>query len=324
MGRKIILTLMLLYTICINITAQNQKGLIVLDNYTIPTGIEGAIVGRVIHPQEDVVFLNKDTSELFIYDRQDYIRLKDGATLLPSHPEQYEIELQCGDEIRYFTLVKDDFMRNGVIANGGAWKNTHTKYNSLEALKEAVKLGCEASRCDVVLTTDGEVALIPELSVTGTADVLLEDCLQYIKTQNRTRLVINLRDLSKNKDKALVLADSVIQIVNRLGAQAWVEYVSFDYDILLRMRQLDATVLLSYLGSDKSMEDMVNDQIFGMGYNFNTYMRDPALFDQARDMGLTIRVWTVDSKKNMQYFLDNGVSYITTDEPELLLQLVSE
>lgn len=341
MVRSILLTFLFLYTISLN--AQSESELLVLDNYTIPVGIEGVIIGRVIPPKEEVVFLNKDTSELFIFDRQNYIRLRNGVTLQPCDPERYEIEMQYGEHTRTFELVKDDFIRNGVIAHLGAWKNTNTSENSLEALKEAVKIGCEASRCDVWLTADNKVVLAPDAEINdrpienitsaelsavrldkGETIPLLEECIEYIKTQNKTRLVINVRGSDRRKDKALALADSVLQIVHRLNAQAWVEYVSFDYDILLRIRKQDQTSLVSYLGNDKSMEDQADDYISAVDCNFNIYMKDPDLFEKARDLGFTIKVWTVDSKKNMEYFLDNGVNYITTDEPEILLKLVSE
>lgn len=324
MVRKSLLTLMLLYTICINLTAQSETEFVVMDNYTIPTGIEGAIVGRVISPHKEVMFLDKDTSELFIFDRQNYIRLKDGVTLRECDPQCYEIEMQCGENVKSFVLVKDDFIRNGVIANGGAWKNTHLKFNSVEALKKAVEIGCEASRCDVYLNADKQIELIPDQYEDYNDVFTIEECIQDIKKQNKTRLVINLKDLSKNKNGAVALADSVVRLVHRLNAQAWVEYVSFDYETLLRIRQQDSSALISYTGSDKTLEEQANDNISGVGYNFNLYIKSPELFEQARNLGLTLRVWTVNNKRNMQYFLDNGINYITTDEPEMMLQLVSE
>lgn len=320
MRKSVILAFLFFYFLTLN--AQTGKELPVMDNYTIPVGIEGVIVGRVIPPEEEIMFLNKDTSELFIFDKQNYIRLKDGVVLSECHPGRYGIEMQFGESTISFELVKDNFLRNGVIANGGAWKNKQLEYNSLEALDEAVEIGCEASRCDVFLNQNRQVELIPESS--GANTVLLEECIGFIKTQNKTRLVINLKDISKNKDKALALADSVVQIVHRFRAQAWVEYVSFNYDILLRIRSQDQTALVSYLGNDKSMEAQADDYMSAIESNFNFYLKDHALFEKARELGFTIKVWTVDSPKNMQYFLDNGVNYITTDEPEILLKLVSE
>jgi len=341
MRKSVILAFLFFYILTLN--AQTEKELIVLDNYTIPTDIEGVIVGRVIAPDNEIVFLNKDTSELFIFDKQNYIRLKDGVALLPCYPQRYEIEMQYGETTTTFELVKDDFLRNGVIANGGAWKNTHTNINSLESLKEAVKLGCEASRCDVWLTADNKVVLAPaaiindravenmssaelsriQLDENGSIP-LLEECIEYIKTQNRTRLVINLRGSQKNKDKALALAEAVVQTVHSLNAQAWVEYISFDYDILLHIRSKDKTALVSYMGNDKTLETQAEDNMSAIDTNFNIYFKNEGLFDKARELGFTIKVWTVDSRKNMEYFLQNGINYITTDEPEMLLKIVSE
>ena len=39
--------------------------------------------------------------------------------------------------------------------------------------------------------------------------------------------------------------------------------------------------------------------------------------------GLTVNVWTVNEKAMMENLLQQDVDFITTNEPELLLQLVS-
>lgn len=41
-------------------------------------------------------------------------------------------------------------------------------------------------------------------------------------------------------------------------------------------------------------------------------------------LGLEVNVWTVNTREEMEYFLNLGVDYITTDEPELLQALIRE
>ena len=47
------------------------------------------------------------------------------------------------------------FNTNKVVAHRGAWKVSGNPQNSIAALKEAVRLGCEGSEFDVWMTGDG-------------------------------------------------------------------------------------------------------------------------------------------------------------------------
>jgi glycerophosphoryl diester phosphodiesterase len=53
-------------------------------------------------------------------------------------------------------------------------------------------------------------------------------------------------------------------------------------------------------------------------------MSDPNLVHSANSLGLTTNVWTVNTKDEFKTYLDKGVDYITTDEPESLLQVIVE
>ncbi|MDM8174692.1 hypothetical protein QT327_10035 [Olivibacter sp. 47] len=41
-------------------------------------------------------------------------------------------------------------------------------------------------------------------------------------------------------------------------------------------------------------------------------------------MGLTVNVWTVNDAEEMKSLLDQKVEYITTNEPELLFDILSK
>jgi glycerophosphoryl diester phosphodiesterase len=52
------------------------------------------------------------------------------------------------------------------------------------------------------------------------------------------------------------------------------------------------------------------------------YRNDESIIPTAQQNGLSVNVRTVNTKEDMRYFLDRGVDYITTDQPERLLQLM--
>lgn len=324
--------------------AQESTSLAVLDNYLILDGVPGVIVGRVLPPAtgQSVTLVN-DTSELFTIDTNNYIRLKDKVKLNTCSAFRYGLSVKCGNQTKDFEIVKDNFLRNGVIAHRGAWKNQNVSQNSMESLEKAIELGCEASELDVWMSSDNRVILSHDPIVNGKAveettwvELLktkldqggfipgLEEYLQRIKKQNKTRLVIEIKKSEKGKDRLMALTDSVVQIVHRYKAQAWVDYISFDYDALLRIRKLDPTANISYLEANMPLELMQVDAISGIDYKSDVYEKDPDLIDKAHELGFTTNVWTVNNLEKLSYFLNKTIDYITTDEPEALLKLIDK
>lgn len=338
-------------------TAQSVKSLLSLDNYHIPVDQRGALIAKVVSSDNSEIKLAKDTSGLFLIDKQGYIRLKDDKVLTAKSPMRYEIELKIGKEKKTFELVKDDFIRNGVIAHRGAWKHADVSQNSLGALKRAIELGCAGSELDIWLSADNKIILSHDLILSNmnvgntTLEVLktiqlkggetvptLDEYIACTKKQNKTRLIVELKSYGKEKQgkeddsqtiearlmRTMALTDSVVQSVHRQKAQAWVEYISFDYDVVLRLRQLDPTVKISYLENNKKIEDLKTADISGIDYEHTSFYHNPQWIKDAHSLGLTTNGWTVNKKEQMQFLLGLGIDYITTDEPELLLDILKK
>lgn len=312
-----------------------------LSKYTIPIRVKGAAIGQFISPNNENVTLVKDTSNLFLIDQSGYIRLKPDVELSASSPFRYEIIIQSNAGNKAFELVKDEFIHNKVIAHRGAWKNHDASQNSLSSLKNAIELGCEAAEFDVWLSSDNKVILSHDPTIGGktveetSAKTLmeiplkngdsvpsLEEYLECIQQQNKTRLVLELKGSQKGKDRSLALANSAVQMVHRYKAQAWVDYISFDYDALLRVKELDPTATIAYLETNKTLEELSAAKVDGIDYHYSAFYNDANLTDKAKQLGLTTNVWTVNTEEQMQYLLKQGVDFITTDEPELLLEFI--
>lgn len=336
------LRILLFLLICVPyISLSASSKLVTLDKYIIPVDVKGAIIGKVVIESKDKVTLEKDTSNLFLIDQSGYIKLKPTVALSVSSPIKYEIILKTGCGNKAFELVKDEFIHNKVIAHRGAWKNHEASQNSLSSLRKAIELGCEAAEFDVWLSSDNKVVLSHDPTIGGktvedtpaktlmeiplkNGDFIpsLEEYLGCIKHQNKTRLVLELKGSQKGKDRSLALADSAVQLVHRYKAQAWVDYISFDYEALLRVKELDPTAMISYLETNKTLEELSADKVDGIDYHYSAFYNHEKLTDKAKQLGLTTNVWTVNTEEQMQYLLQQGVDYITTDEPELLLKFI--
>jgi glycerophosphoryl diester phosphodiesterase len=239
-----------------------------------------------------------------------------------------------------FRLVKDEFIRNRVIAHRGAWKNTGASENSIAALQHAIRLGCQGSEFDVHMTADSVLVINHDPAIQGqtihtslSAQLLklklpsgenmpsLENFLKAGITQNNTKLILEIKP-TINKERALQLTQKVVATVKNLKAQAWVDYISFDYAICMELMRLDPYARVAYLNGDKSPEVLAADNLWGLDYNQSVFQKNPTWIEQAKQKGLTINAWTVNSPALLQSFLDQKIDFITTNEPELLLKMI--
>lgn len=329
---------LLLALVCISFISAQSK-LLVLDNYTIPVGKKGAPIGKVISPNKEKLSLAKDASKLFAMDKQGNISLKKDKELTDESPLSFAITIKHGKEYKTFELVKDNFARNKVIAHRGAWKKHDVSHNSMSSLKYAIELGCEGTEIDVWMTADNVVVLSHDHIIGGkvveetTAEDMLktplkkgdfvpslEETIEYIKGQNKTKLVIEIKGTRMGK----AIADSVVQLVHRMNAQGWVNYIAFGLEHLVRVKELDPTAEVAYLGSDKTLEELKAANMTGIDFHYNLFFKDTELSKKTKELGLSTNVWTVNSEKDLKTMLDQNVDYITTDEPELLFKVLGE
>lgn len=251
-------------------------------------------------------------------------------------------ETKSGSVQQTFRLVKDEFIRNGVIAHRGAWKNTGVAENSIAALQQAIRLGCQGSEFDVHMSVDSVPVINHDPTIQGqtiytssSAKLMalklasgenmpsLESFLKVGMTQNNTKLILEIKP-TINKERALQLTKKVMDVVIKLKAQAWIDYISFDYAICMELMRLDPYVRVAYLNGDKSPEMLAADKLWGLDYNQSVYQKNPDWIAQAKQKGLTINAWTVNDPALLKSFLDQKIDFITTNEPELLLKMITK
>ena len=241
-----------------------------------------------------------------------------------------------------FRLVQDEFIRNSVIAHRGAWKNTGASENSIASLQHAIRLGCQGSEFDVHMSADSVLLINHDPVIQGmNISASPASKLQHLKLangenlpeleayiregmrQNHTKLILEIKPAS-SKERALELTRHVVALVNKMKAQAWIDYISFDYTICRELMRLDPYARVAYLNGDKSPEVLAADKMWGLDYHFSVFQKNTRWIEQAKQNGLTINAWTVNDQKMLQWFLDQKVDFITTNEPELLLKMIGK
>ena len=241
------------------------------------------------------------------------------------------------------SYTPDNFLKNGIVAHRGAWKKDGLPQNSIASLKKAISLEVAGSEFDVQLTADGVLMLNHDAVYEGmhiektdystlkkyrlkNGEVLptLDKYLKIGKRQQKTRLILELKPSQISKERSLLLAQKAVAKVNKMRAQPWITYISFDYDILKEIVRLDPSAKAMFLGGNVSPSQLKTDGISGADYQFNVFKKDDNWISNARKYGIETNVWTVNDPLLMDYFLARDIDYITTDEPELLLEKVAE
>lgn len=239
-------------------------------------------------------------------------------------------------------IYKDFFLKNNVVAHRGAWRNTKTPQNSVESLREAIRMGCAGSEIDVRMTSDGVLVLChdddyfgkkvdthsyAELAETklsnGETIPTLDTILMEIMKQSYTRLFLEIKTLS-TREKTMASVEKAVRMVERTGAVPWVFYISFDYEALQKVKELSPAVPVAFLGGSRSPEELVADKMTGADYHFNEFDKKTDFIEKAKQLGLSLNVWTVNDSGVMDRFIQQGVDYITTDEPEMLLKKLAQ
>ena len=251
------------------------------------------------------------------------------------------VKTASGEETGTFRIIKDDFIRNKVIAHRGAWKNTGATENSIAALNHAIALGCEGSEFDVHMSADSLPVINHDASIQGISiaktnsrDLLalklsngeslptLENYLKAGMNQNKTKLILEIKPSELGKEGSLALTHKIIALVEKLQAQAWVDYISFDYDVCKEVMKLAPYARAAYLKGDKTPAELAADNLYGLDYHFSVLQKNPEWLADAKNRKLTINVWTVNDKPVLEELLKQDVDFITTNEPELLLSMV--
>jgi glycerophosphoryl diester phosphodiesterase len=234
------------------------------------------------------------------------------------------------------------FVDNGIICHRGAWKKNLLPENSIAALKHAIKLKSAGSEFDVQMTADGTLLInhdaainnfeIEKTNYSDLIDIKLSNgerlptlrdyILAGITNNSTTRLICEIKPSIISKERAKLIATNVVKLVHELNAEHYIVYISFDYDILLKIIELNPHAITQYLEGDKSPDQLKKDGITGADYHFSVYNSHPEWIESAKKNKIVLNAWTVNEASDMDNLLAKGFNFITTNEPELLSERI--
>lgn len=232
-----------------------------------------------------------------------------------------------------------------VIAHRGYWTAPGSAQNSLTSFIKADSVGVYGSEIDVWLTgddrlivnhdrvykgTDIDMEKAPAREITqivlpnGTENIpTLDAYLELVASKPDTRLILEMKSLSDLNREDLAAA-KIVKALRKHGVLERTDIIAFSINACLAFEKLVPDTRIYYLNGDLPPKSVKKLGLSGIDYSMKTLRKHPQWVKQAHDLGLEVNVWTVDSKEDMQYFIDLGVDYITTDYPERLQALLKK
>lgn len=233
------------------------------------------------------------------------------------------------------------FAQPKVVAHRGFWKTEDYAQNSLAALVKADSIGCYASEFDVWLTKDNVLvvnhdpyfqgkkiekstaAKLTSLRLSnGEALPLLSDYLAKAQTLPDLHLVLELKKLS-TPERETQAVKQIIKMVEQYGLANRTDFISFSLHATKEFIRLNPSAKVYYLNGELSPEELKKIGCAGLDYPIAILRKHPEWIRQAHQLDMEVNVWTINKEKEMRWLINQGVDYITTNEPQLLQSILS-
>jgi glycerophosphoryl diester phosphodiesterase len=240
---------------------------------------------------------------------------------------------------------KFNFNKNVVVAHRGAWKEAGLPQNSIASWREAVRLGCHGSECDVHITADDSLVVFHNLTHHGVVikDSPYAELVKYplkngekipsfreylaeVKKQNTTKLIVDVKTMISD-DYSLRLSREIVRVINEMGAMEWCEFLGSNVKALQYIQRVTGR-RVAYLGKwREELPDMHPDKVRANGfeavdYQNIFYFAHPDWVKTFKKRGIHLNAWTINREEDMDWFIKHKFDYITTDYPAKLLKRV--
>ena len=226
-----------------------------------------------------------------------------------------------------------------VVAHRGHWDTEGSAQNSIRALIKADSIKCDACEFDVWLTADKQLVVNHDNTINGyeiettSSDTILSQKLkngellpslsQFLDVAKllTVDLVLEIKP-HKNRKHEAEAVNMVLNMVQEKGLENRTSYITFsrnDFDEIVKQTKRPILYL-------NGVAPDVLKSIGGTGadYHINVFKKNPEWIKQLHNLGLEVNIWTVSDPEGIQWCIDNGADYITTNNPELVQKMIKE
>ena len=228
-----------------------------------------------------------------------------------------------------------------VIAHRGFWDAPGSAQNSLRALAKADSIGCWGSEFDVWMTADEKLVVNHDASFKGlpietsqAADVtaltlsngehmpLLDDYLKAFAERPGIKVVCELK-VHTDKRREAKAVKKVLKLMKRHKLTDRAVYITFSPEATREfVKRAPKGTEVYYLNGNWTPQQLKDEGCAGLDYSLAVMKKHPEWIEQCHSLGLKVNIWTVNRRDDLQWCIDHGADFITTNDPLLLQQMI--
>lgn len=225
-----------------------------------------------------------------------------------------------------------------VVAHRGFWRTEGSDQNSIASLLKADELGAWGAEFDVWRASDGVLVLNHDgvhdgHVVQNTPSTVLTTLRlangetmptldAYLAAAKRTKvhLVLELKPHA-TPEAETAAAEATVKAVEAAKLSKRVTYITFSRHAMEELIRLAPKNDVLYLGGDISPEELEKLGAAGGDYNHGVYLKHPEWLEYMKQHGMISNIWTVNHPVDMIWAMRQQIDFLTTDRPDLFLQL---
>lgn len=227
--------------------------------------------------------------------------------------------------------------------------------NTLTSMKEGIEVGASGNEMDIRLSTDGVLFLNHDGNLkryTGEdlnpttltmAELRKRDVGSFKASQFKGEPIATFDEViaahvgTETKPVVELKQDGIEQqtldILNKYNLKKNTIIIAFSAKACKKMRELDSEIFIAWLCTKEKEEawDAYCDRIIAVCSDCRINAVDleaspvtKELVDRLHAAGLAVFCWTVDDPAKMRQCLEAGVDSVTTNKPDVLLQVMQE
>ena len=228
-----------------------------------------------------------------------------------------------------------------VIAHRGFWDAPGSAQNSIRALVKADSIGCWGSEFDVWMTADEKLVVNHDASFKGlpietsqAADVtaltlsngehmpLLDDYLKAFAERPGIKVVCELKVHTDKRHEAKAVK-KVLKLMKRHKLTDRAVYITFSPEATREfVKRAPKGTEVCYLNGNWTPQQLKDEGCAGLDYSLAVMKKHPEWIEQCHSLGLKVNIWTVNRRDDLQWCIDHGADFITTNDPLLLQQMI--
>ena len=228
-----------------------------------------------------------------------------------------------------------------VVAHRGHWKPAGSAQNSIRSLVKADSIGCWGSEFDVWRTADGKLVVNHDgvhdgvvIQTSNAKEVtalklsngeklpLLKDYLNTFRKHPNLKVVCELKS-HKDAEAERMAVHEILKMTKKKGLEKRVVYISFSLPAVKEfIKYAPKGTEVYYLNGELSPKELKAIGCAGPDYPLYILKGNPSWIKECHDLGMKVNIWTVDKKEDLQWCIDNGADFITTNNPEELQQML--